>query len=83
MPSDDGEGLIYRLTSWPELPAIERTADIWRTLSVMSNRPINRRWILLNSKLSLEQVDELLRSLVAEGAVEVIDGSKFSAATDD
>ena len=77
----DGErdDLIYRLKHWPELSSPERTADVFRALSVMSNRPINRRWILANSRLRAEQVDQLLSRLVREGAVEVIDGSKFAA----
>ena len=75
---DERDALIYRLKHWPDLSSLERTADIFRALSVMSNRPINRRWILSNSKLKAEQVDRLLRRLVEEGAVEVVDGSKFS-----
>jgi hypothetical protein len=46
---------------------------------MMSTRPINRGWILSHSKLRAEQVDRLLQRLVGEGAVEVIDGAKFSA----
>lgn len=76
---NDGDRLIYRLKHWPELPGQNRTADVFRALSVMSTRPINRRWILANSKLRAQQVDQLLRQLVDEGAVEVIDGSKFAA----
>lgn len=75
----DGDGLIYRLKHWPELPGHNRTADVFRALSVMSTRPVNRRWILANSKLRAEQVDQLLSRLVNEGAVEVVDGSKFAA----
>lgn len=78
MMDSDTDGLIYRLKHWPDLSNIDRTADVFRALSVMSNRPINRRWILANSKLSAVQVDDLLQRLVAEGAVEVIDGSKFA-----
>lgn len=78
MMDSESDGLIYRLKHWPELSSFDRTADVFRALSVMSNRPINRRWILANSKLRAEQVDELLQRLVAEGAVEVIDGSKFA-----
>jgi hypothetical protein len=74
-----GHGLIYRLKYWPELPGPDRTADVFRALSVMSTRPINRHWILAHSKLRAEQVDKLLQRLVEEGAVEVIDGSKFAA----
>ncbi|HWP11640.1 MAG TPA: hypothetical protein VNN06_07450 [Ramlibacter sp.] len=76
---NEADDLIYRLKHWPELPAQSRTADVFRALSVMSTRPINRRWILSHSKLRAEQLDQLLMRLIAEGAVEVIDGSKFAA----
>jgi hypothetical protein len=74
----EGSGLIYRLKHWPELPTQVRTADVLRALSVMSNRPVNRHWILANSKLQAQEVDRLLARLVEQDAVEVIDGSKFS-----
>jgi hypothetical protein len=72
-----GEGLIYRLKHWPELPALSRTAGVYGTLSVMSNRPVNRRWILAHSKLQPDQVDRLMQRLIDQDAVEVIDGSKY------
>lgn len=74
----EGSGQIYRLKHWPHLPSGQKTADIYRTLSVMSNRPVNRRWILASSRMRPEQVDRLLERLVAEGAVEVIDSSRFN-----
>lgn len=78
--SDDNSGsLIYRLRYWPELPIAERTADVFRVLSVMSTRPINRGWILAHSKLRAERLDRLLQRLVGEGAVEVIDADKSAA----
>lgn len=77
----DGDGLIYRLKHWPELPASSRTADVFRALSVMSHRPVNKHWILANSKLRAAQVDKLLQRLIAEDAVEVIDGSKYGPDT--
>jgi len=76
-----GDGLIYRLKHWPELPTASRTADVFRALSVMSNRPVNRHWILTHSKLRAGQVDKLLERLVADDAVEVIDGAKYGAGT--
>src|SRR5688500_13105929 len=76
---NEGDGLIYRLKHWPELPAPCRTADVFRALSMMSNRPINKHWILTHSKLPAQQVDRLLKRLVDEGAVEVIDPSKYAA----
>ena len=72
-----GEGLIYRLKHWPDLPALSRTAGVYGTLSVMSSRPVNRRWILAHSKLQPDQVDRLMQRLIDEDAVEVIDGSKY------
>jgi hypothetical protein len=70
--------LIYRLKQWPHLPPRQKTADVFRTLSVMSHRPVNRRWILSSSKLSAKQVDGLLDRLVEQGAVEVIDSARFT-----
>jgi hypothetical protein len=61
------------------LPSRVRTAGVLRALSVMSNRPVNRHWILANTKLQAEDVDRLLARLVAQDAVEVIDGSTFPA----
>jgi hypothetical protein len=69
---------IYRLKHWPRLHSLKKNADIYRTLSVMSHRPVNRRWILSSSRLTEKQVDRLLERLVDEGAVEVIDTSKFA-----
>jgi hypothetical protein len=73
----DGDGLIYRLKQWPELPSASRTADVLRALSVMSNRPVNRQWILKHSKMREAEVDRLLARLVQDDAVEVIDSSKY------
>jgi hypothetical protein len=64
------DGLIYRLRHWPDLPPGLRTACVFRVLSVMSNRPVNRSWILASSKLAPRQVDALLERLVRDGAVE-------------
>ena len=75
-PPQPGE-LIYRLKHWPALPQQLKTADVLRTLSVMSHRPVNRRWILAHSRLKGEQVDELLRRLADEDAVSIIDTASF------
>ena len=74
---NEGDGLVYRLRHWPELPAASKTAEVFRALSVMSHRPVNRHWLLSHSKLPARQVDRLLQRLVDEGAVEVIDTSKY------
>ena len=71
------ETLIYRLRHWPQIPSASKTADIYRTLSVMSNRPVNRRWILNNSSLNARAVDHFLRRLIEQDAVEVIDARRY------
>src|SRR4051812_19820808 len=73
----DSDGLIYRLKHWPDLPPSRRTANVYRALSVMSHRPVNRRWFTTHSKLPAREVDQLLVDLIGEDAVEVIDGSKY------
>ena len=70
--------MIYRLRSWPELPSAYRTAAIYRILSVMSNRPVNRQWILSSSRIAPRHLDGLLRGLIANGAVEAIDPTQFA-----
>ncbi len=75
-----GDDLVYRLRQWPDLPAKSKTADIYRTLSVMSTRPVNRHWITEFSGLAKAEVDSLLRRLTETNSVEVIDISKFPAA---
>ncbi len=81
-PADCPEDhLIYRLKSWPKLPSAGMTTDIYRTLSVMSTRPVNRRWILNNSNIRTHEVDLLLRRLVEQDAVEVTDAAKYGPST--
>ena len=77
-----GEGLIYRLKYWPNLPQASRTAEVLRVLSVMSHRPVNRRWILAHTRLATDRIDTLLKDLVGRGAVEVIDPSRFDGECD-
>jgi hypothetical protein len=77
----DNETLIYRLRYWPQIPSASKTADIYRTLSVMSNRPVNRRWILNNSSLDARAVDHFLRRLIEQDAVEVIDARRYRPET--
>lgn len=73
-----GGDLIYRLKAWPELPEKERTAEIYRIFSVMSQRPVSRQWILARSRMNLGQLDRLLLRLEADGAMEVIDPARFA-----
>lgn len=73
-----GADLIYRLKSWPQLPEAGRTAEIYRMLSVMSHRPVNRQWVLTRTRMQPQQLEALLRRWVAEGAIEVIDPARFA-----
>ena len=75
--SEDADTLIYRLRRWPKLPSASMNTDVSRTLSVMSTRPVNRRWILNNSSLQEREVDSMLRHLVEQDAVEVTDAAKY------
>lgn len=70
--------LIFRLRAWPQLPESGRTAEIYRMLSVMSSQPVNREWLEARCRMAPQQLDDLLQSLVAEGAVEVIDPARFA-----
>lgn len=69
--------LIYRLRRWPNLPSSSMTTDVTRALSVMSTRPVNRRWLLNNISLKTHEVDNMLRRLVEQDAVEVTDAGKY------
>jgi hypothetical protein len=72
--------LIFRLKAWPQLPENGRKADVYRMLSVMSSQPVNRRWLLARFRIPPQQLDELLRRFIAEGAVEVIDPAAYASA---
>ena len=74
----EADHLAYRLKHWPSLPPASSIADVYRTLSVMSHRCVSRDWILRTSKLKPAQVDLLLRRLIAQDAVEVIDVGRFA-----
>jgi hypothetical protein len=69
--------LIFRLKAWPQLPEDGRTAEIYRMLSVMSNQPVNRQWLLARCRMAPRQLDKLLLRLHAEGSLEVIDPARF------
>jgi hypothetical protein len=72
--------LIFRLKAWPQLPENGRKADVYRMLSVMSSQPVNRRWLLARFPIPPQQLDELLRRFIAEGAIEVIDPVAYARA---
>lgn len=78
-PARPGPQLIYRLRAWPELDEDGRTAPVYRMLSLMSQRPLNRQWIIDHLHMAPAQVDAVLARLVAQGAVEVIDPAEFRA----
>ena len=73
-----GGDLIFRMRSWPQLPEDGRTAEVYRILSVMSQQPVNRKWLLARCRMAPRQLDKLLMRLVAEGALEVIDPARFA-----
>lgn len=75
-----GADLIFRLRAWPDLPERGRTAAIYRMLSVMSQQPVNRQWIVTNSRMAPLELDALLLALVADGSIEVIDPARFATA---
>lgn len=77
-PRGAGGDLIFRLKSWPQLPEAGRTAEIYRILSVMSNQPVNRQWLLARCRMAPSKLDRLLRQLEAEGSLEVIDPARFA-----
>jgi hypothetical protein len=73
-----GGDLIFRMRAWPSLPEHGRTAAVYRMLSVMSNQPVNRQWLLARCRMAPQQLDALMQHLVAEGAIEVIDPARFA-----
>jgi len=73
-----GADLIFRMKSWPQLPEDGRTAEIYRVLSVMSNQPVNRQWLIARCRMAPRELDKLLMKLVADGALEVIDPGRFA-----
>ena len=77
---DDGESLVYRLREWPDLAPAHRTAPVYQALSLMSTRPVNRSWFVKHSRMKAQQIDRLLGTLLAQGAVEVVDVSAFRPA---
>jgi hypothetical protein len=70
--------VIFRMKAWPQLPESGRTAEIYRVLSVMSSQPVNRQWLLARCTMAPRDLDELLLKLVRDGALEVIDPSRFA-----
>jgi hypothetical protein len=71
---------VYRLRHWPELPSAHRTAVVYKALSLMSNRPVNRGWFVRHSRMKQKEVDGLIAELLAQGALEVVDVSSYRTA---
>jgi hypothetical protein len=71
--------LIFRLKSWPRLGDGLRTVEVYRMLSLLSHRPLSRRWLHSNSGIAPQQLEPLLEQLARTGALEVIDPSQFAA----
>ncbi|HYF19386.1 MAG TPA: hypothetical protein VEA40_16085 [Ramlibacter sp.] len=78
-PPPAGPALIYRLRQWPSLPPSLQRVDVLRLLSLMSNRPVTRSWMLSRARVTEPQLDRLLQLLERQGAVDVIDPSGFGA----
>ena len=64
------EPVAFRLCAWPELPDALRTARVLRLLSTMSVRPVNRRWMMWQSKLGPREIEALLAHLEQQGALQ-------------
>jgi hypothetical protein len=79
-PAVPAADLIFRLKAWPQLPEAGRTAEVYRMLSVMSSRPVNRQWLLARCRMAPKQLDTLLMKLAAEGSLEVINPARFARA---
>jgi hypothetical protein len=74
------EGRVYRLRQWPALPSHWRTARIYRVLAVMSQRPVNRHWLVARQGMAPSQTDALISYLVTQDAVDIVDVTAFAPA---
>lgn len=77
LPVTGSDPLAYRLIAWPELPEAHRTARVYRLMSTMSVRPVNRGWMLAQSRLLPGELDALLGQLTREHMLQVVDTSRF------
>lgn len=73
-------GLIYKLREWPALPEAWHTAPVFRALSVMSQRPVNRQWLVARQGMDAAQADALIHYLVTHDLVDIVDASGFAPA---
>lgn len=60
---------VYRLRSWPDLPAEWKTAPLLRTLSQMSVGPMTHDRFLYHSRLKPAHAERVLDQLVQGGFV--------------
>ncbi|TFZ01352.1 hypothetical protein [Ramlibacter rhizophilus] len=67
------ESVAYRLRAWPTLPPSQCNARVWRLMSTMSVRPVDRGWMLEQSRLAPEELDALIDTLRRDRVVEVIE----------
>lgn len=75
-------GLIYRLREWPAvLPEAWHTAPVFRALSVMSQRPVNRHWLVARQGMAPALADALIDYLIAHHAVDIVDATAFEPAS--
>lgn len=66
-PVQEGPALAYRLRAWPELQEAQRTAPVYRLLSVMTVRAVTRQWMLQQSRLPEARIDALISQLAQSG----------------
>lgn len=76
----DRRGLIYKLREWPMLPEAWHTAPVFRALSVMSQRPVNRHWLVARQGMAPAQADALIHYLIKHDVVDIVDATAFEPA---
>lgn len=64
----------YRLTEWPALPGVERTAMLLRALSVMSQRHVTAVWFSRQVACTPDQARAFLDTLVQQGVAQRVTG---------
>jgi len=69
--------LVYRLRRWPDLPTTLRKASVYRALSVMSQRPVNRGWLARQAGMEQANIEELMHVLATQDALLVLDTAEY------
>lgn len=67
-----GIGFAYRLRAWPALRWADKTAPIYRALSVMSTRPVSVAWFAKRSGISTHRAQEIVDWLMVHDYAEAI-----------